>query len=262
VDPATCTFDPGTIQCRDADGPECLSAAQVEAFRKIYAGPRNPRTGVSLYAGLPPGGEAMTRYLAFVAAQAQPPWDGSIRWAFGAQWDASTFDFDRDQATLEEALGSLIDASSSDLARFAKRGGKLILWHGWMDAVIPAGASVDYYRQLVAAERGGIAATKRFARLFLVPGVGHCAGGPGPEGFGAWRRAAADDAEHDMLLALVRWVEQGVAPSRIVASKFTEDDRAKGVIFQRPICPYPEVARYRGDGDRTAASSFVCRPPR
>jgi feruloyl esterase len=262
LDPAACKFDPETIRCKEADGPDCLSAAQVEAVRKIYAGPRNPRTGATVYPGIPLGGEGMNRYLGFVAGQAQPPWDATIRWVFGAQWDAATFDFDRDEATLEEVLGPMLDASSSNLSRFAKRGGKLILWHGWMDGVNPTGSSVDYYKQLVAAQKGSLAATRRFARLFLVPGVGHCAGGPGPDGFGVARPAAADDAENDMLLAVVRWVEQGVAPSRIIASKFVGDDRAKGVVFQRPLCPYPEVAQYRGEGERTAASSFACRSPR
>jgi len=98
--------------------------------------------------------------------------------------------------------------------------------------------------------------------IFLVPGVSHCAGGPGADGFWAARLASAPDPEHDMLLALVRWVEQGVAPSRIVASKFLDDEPRKGVAFQRPLCPYPEVARYRGKGDRTQASSFSCRAPR
>jgi hypothetical protein len=155
----------------------------------------------------------------------------------------------------------MLDASSADLSRFARRRGKLVLWHGWMDQLNPAGSSVEYYRQVIAAQRGGLAATRRFARLFLAPGVTHCAGGPGADGFGAARDAAAADAEHDMLLSVVRWVEQGVAPSRIVASKFEGDDPSNGVVFQRPLCPYPEIARYRGKGDQTSASSFACVAP-
>lgn len=259
AEPGACSFDPATIRCQQGDGPGCLTASQVEAVRKIYAGPANPRTGALIYPGLPRGAEPL-RYWSFVAGQARPPWDGIFRWVFGSEWDASTFDFDRDEATLEAALGVVLDASSADLSRFARRGGKLVLWHGWSDTLNPAGASVDYYRQVVAAQKGGLSATRRFARLFLVPGVNHCAGGPGADGFGVGQVASAPDAEHDLLLALVRWVEQGVAPVRIVASKFVdEDDPAKGVAFQRPICPYPEVARYRGAGDRTQASSFACR---
>ena len=230
-------------------------------MRKIYAGPRNPRTGAPIYPGLPRGAEPV-RYWAFLAGEPQPPWDGIFRWVFGPTWDAATFDFDHDDATLEAVLGQLLDASSPDLSLFSRRGGKLLIWHGWSDTLNPAGASVDYYRQLAAAQPGGLVSLRRFARLFLVPGVSHCAGGPGADGFGAARLASAPDPEHDMLLALVRWVEQGVAPSRIVASKFLDDQPRKGVAFQRPLCPYPEVARYRGTGDRTQASSFSCRAPR
>ena len=262
VDPARCAFDPDAIRCgATSGGTDCLTAAQVDAVRKIYAGPRNPRTGAQIYPGLPRGAEPV-RYWAFLAGQPQPPWDGIFRWVFGPTWDAATFDFDRDEATLEAVLGPLLDASSPDLSRFARRGGKLLLWHGWSDPLNPAGASVDYYRQLAAAQPGGLVSLRRFARLFLVPGVDHCAGGPGADGFWAARPASAPDPEHDMLMALVRWVEQGVAPSRIVASKFLDDQPRKGVAFQRPLCPYPEVARYRGTGDRTQASSFSCRAPR
>jgi feruloyl esterase len=263
VDPARCAFDPARIQCRDGDAPDCLTAAQVEAIRKIYQGPVNPRTGVSRYPGMPRGAEA-PRYWKFVASQPQPPWSATYQWVFGAGWDVAKLDFDRDQATVDAVLAPILDVSSGDFSGFARRGGKLILWHGWSDQVIPATATLDLFRRLKGDPRGpGGGSASSFARLYLVPGVAHCAGGPGADGFGAVVPGAAAAPDHDMLEALVLWVEKGIAPGRIVATKWVDaDDPAKGIVFERPLCPYPSVARYRGTGDRIRAASFECVRPR
>jgi feruloyl esterase len=263
LDPSRCAFDPGRLECKEAKGPACIPAAQVRALRALHAGPRNPRTGAVIYPGLPRGAES-ARYFAFVAGQPTPPWDGLFRWVFGAGWDPATFDFDRDLATVRSVLGEMLDAASADLGAFEKRGGKLLLWHGWADPINSAGNTISYYQRLVA-ERGGrdrdpLAAVRRFARLFLVPGVKHCWDGPGPDAFGAALRAPSYDSEHDAIAALVRWVEQGVPPDRIVATKFKDPEAATGIVFQRPLCPWPEVAAPRPGADASRADRWACGP--
>ena len=266
ADPSSCAFDPGALACSGSSPPGCLAPAQVEAMRKIYAGPSNPRTGARILAGLSRGAESYP-FFAWLAAQPQAPLDATFRWVLGADWDPTHLDLDRDFAAVLGVLAPIVDAGGSDLSRFAKRGGKLVLWHGWNDPIVPAGASIDHYLDVVARQSGPAArrveTTRSFARLFFAPGVVHCQGGPGPFGFGAVSPGASFDADHDMLAGVVRWVEQGVAPDRFVASKLVvDDDPSSGVVFERPLCAWPKVARYRGAGDRTQASSFACVSPR
>jgi len=128
------------------------------------------------------------------------------------------------------------------------RGGKLILWHGWSDANIPSAATVDYYLGVV--KNLGRANTERFARLYMAPGVEHCGEGPGPNSFGM-----------PMTAALERWVETAQAPKEIIATKYNGDSAAKGVSRTRPLCPYPQVARYSGSGSIDEAANFTCRTP-
>jgi feruloyl esterase len=261
LDPSRCAFDPGALECKEAKGPDCIPAAQVRALRALHAGPRNPRTGEVVYPGLPLGAES-ARYLAFVAGQPNPPWDGLFRWVFGPGWDPASFDFDRDLATVRGVLGEMLDANGTDLGAFERRGGKLLLWHGWADPINSAGNAISYYRRLVAERRGRdpdpLGGVRRFARLFLAPGVKHCWDGPGPDGFGAAVRASSYDPEHDAIAALVRWVEQGVPPDRIVATKFQDPETATGIAFQRPLCPWPEVAAPRPGDDATRADGWAC----
>lgn len=261
LDPSRCAFDPGALECKEAKGPDCIPAPQVRALRALHAGPRNPRTGEVVYPGLPLGAES-ARYLAFVAGQPSPPWDGLFRWVFGPGWDPATFDFDRELATVRGVLGEMLDANSTDLGAFERRGGKLLLWHGWADSINSAGNATSYYRRLVeerrSRDRDPLAAVRRFARLFLAPGVSHCAFGPGPDGFGAAQRASSYDPEHDAIAALVRWVEEGVPPDRIVATRFKDPETATGIDFQRPLCPWPEVAAPRPGGDASRAEGWAC----
>ncbi len=156
-----------------------------------------------------------------------------------------------------QTLPEILDATSPNYEPFRRRGAKLIMYHGWADPFIAPRFSVDLYRAIVLdqARRHGLPPaaaarhTRDFARLFMVPGFYHCSGGPGPNVF-------------DMLPELKRWVEQGIAPRRVTASKYVDDDRAKGVAFTRPLCPFPRSARYGGDGDPNDAASFRCAPDR
>ena len=158
--------------------------------------------------------------------------------------DALSFDFDRDSASLARAR-RIYDASSVDLRAFKARGGKILMWHGWADAAVVATSSIGYY-EAVTKFMGGRKQTEDFFRLFLVPGVHHGGGGPGLTDF-------------DALTALENWVEKGTAPEVLVATKLTEGNpQDDAPAMTRPLCPYPEAAKYKGSGDVNKAENFVC----
>lgn len=175
------------------------------------------------------------------------------------KWDFHSFESERDGRLTDEKLASALNATDPDLRKYAARGGKLIMYHGWSDAVIPAHSSIDYYKQVRGAT--GEAEANAAVRLFMAPGVEHCAGGPGPNSFGQFS-AGAGDPDTSLGAALQRWVEQGIAPERIVATKLSnDDDPGSEVVRSRPLCAWPLVARYRGEGNTDVASSFDCGPP-
>jgi len=153
-------------------------------------------------------------------------------------------------------MAGILNSTDPDVSRFRARGGKLILYHGWSDAAIAPLNAIDYYQSVVA--RAGASESRGFVRLFMVPGMQHCFGGSGPNSFGQFG-GATGDAEHDIGTAVERWVEQGIAPERIVATKRKSDvDPKSEVVRTRPLCAYPLVARYKGSGSVDEAGSFVC----
>ena len=168
-----------------------------------------------------------------------------------AAYTVKSFDVDRAAALLDGAVARLIDADNPDLSVFKRRGGKLIIYHGWNDPALSASATIDYYTSVSA--RMGAKETSDFARLYLVPGLQHCNGGPGPNQFGMWHVKGAD-ARTSVSAALERWVEDGVAPERIIA---TRSDPARS----RPLCAYPQIAKYKGRGSTDDAGNFECRNP-
>ena len=174
------------------------------------------------------------------------------------KWNFHSFDPERGAQLTDQKLASALNATNPDLRVFAARGGKLIIYHGWSDAVIPARSSIDYFEQIRGAM--GEAGTNAAVRLFIAPGVEHCAGGPGPNSFGQFS-AGAGDPDTSLGAALQRWVEQGIAPERVVATKpSNDDDPGSEVVRTRPLCAWPLVARYRGQGNTEVASSFDCGP--
>ena len=272
-DPRVCHFDPGVLTCKDGDTNECLTAAQVEAVRKIYAGPKNPRTGEPIYAGYAPGTEASPGgWNPWIVAQ---PAERAIGFYFGnsffgeavyeqAQWDYHTLDFDKDIAEGDRKAGSVINAVNPDLRSFRAHGGKLIQYHGWGDAAIPAPGSIEYYERVKAflgshpdSRNTGGKEIEAFYRLLLVPGMGHCGGGFGPVNFGNGGPGA--DPDHDIALALERWVEQGIAPDQVIGTGPAPLDPKRQL--SRPLCVYPRVARYQGTGDANDAANFSCVAP-
>ncbi len=270
--PRRCHFDPVVIQCKSSDAPDCLTAPQVAAVQKIYAGPRNPRTGEQLFPGFSPGAEAFpANWRIWITGNGLgAPTIGAL---FGNEffadmvfadpkWDYRTFDFDQDMKTADDKVGPAINSIDPDLSKFKARGGKLIQYHGWNDAAIPALSSVEYFERVQSvmgktSREKDLGATADFYRLFMVPGMSHCAGGMGATSFGNGP-AAQHDPEHDVVAALDQWVEKGVAPAHIIATGFARDP-SKGVRMTRPLCPFPEEAVYRGSGDTNDAANFSCK---
>jgi feruloyl esterase len=256
TDPRQCSVDARTLVCKAGDDPaSCLTEKQATAVNHIWSGPRNSR-GELVYPPYTRGAEAAGGWVNYTTGTG--PMSGN-HWEQASNtlkymvfedpaWDFRSFDFDRDVAFADKKLGALMNAFDPDLSRLRRRGGKLLLYHGWNDPSISPLNTVNYYESAVAHWR---AQEKRpasdrtppdFIRLFMVPGMLHCSGGPGTDTF-------------DALAALERWVEQGVAPEVIPASHLT-----KGVVdFTRPLCAYPAVATYGGTADARRAENFACR---
>ena len=280
-DPRQCHFDVGSLSCPGAETPACLTNEQVATMRAIYRGPRDARTGKQIYPGFPLGSEGMPS-----GDPAAPGWshfwanphkpdepqraDFFRYWVFkNPDWNWWTFDWGKDVDTVERVMAPVIDATNPDLSRFRAHGGKLIMFIGWGDPVGSAYEAIDYYDSVVQRSSAADAAakladTQRFARLYMVPGMGHTAGGPGATNVSNATRDSAppvEDAQHDMALALYDWVEKGVAPNALIATHFSSGDGPTGAVqFQRPLCVYPKVARYLG-GDQNSAASFRCEAP-
>ncbi len=260
--PPSCHFDPMSIVCKGADGPACLTPAQAEGLQKIYDGPKNPRTGAPIFPGFAPGSEATW---AGIIRPASGRADGLVSYFSNLvfenqEWNPLTFDFDKDMAAADEKTGRLGNAVSLDYSRAKQRGVKIIQYHGWNDPTLQPAYSPQYFDE-VAAANGGVAATEDFYRLFMVPGMTHCSNGPGASNFGGvgQQLPPARDAEHDLVTALERWVEQGVPPAQFIGTKYTDAEPAtRTVAFTRPLCLYPAVPQYKGTGNPDDAASFSC----
>ncbi len=262
-EPSKCQPNLEVLRCQGAESDACLTVPQLAALKKIYDGPADAK-GHRLYPGFSPGGEA--------DAGGWGPWivgkerEQSAHFGFGTQlfknmvyndatWDYRKFDLERDAKAADAKMGPILNSIDPDLRPFLARGGKLILYHGWCDAAIPAQSTIDYYRNVV--KKLGAKAAGSAVRLFMAPGVQHCGGGAGPNVFGQAGPAAGADAGTDLNAALERWVEQGVAPARIVASR-----RSQGKVERtRPLCAYPAVARWKGSGSSDDEANFECALP-
>lgn len=265
VSPDACRFDPRSILCSSAATADCLTASQAAAIAAIYEGPRL-RDGTTLARGFPPGAE--TGQGGWVGWITGPAPGMSLQAAFAhgalahmvfdaADYDLRSFDFDRDPAVVEARIGDVLNATDPDLSAFHKRGGKLVLFHGWNDPALSAYETIDYY-QAVRARMGS--AVDAFARLYLIPGLQHCLGGPGATYCGGLG-VPLGDAEHDLSAALERWVEEGIAPGELIVT--AAPDRSHLAIPapatpRRRICPYPQVASFRATGSPDDPRAWTC----
>ena len=264
-DPRACRFDPVALACKSADAADCLTREQVEAVSRMYAGAKNRRTGEQVYPGWPKGSEALTvlpdgrpgsgwhQYWGTTEPARANFWR---HWVFeNPAWDWWSFDFDRDIELADQKVGRLVDQVNPDIGAFKSHGGKAIVYQGWQDPVVSALDTIAYYEEVRERQRSQ-EETDRFFRLFMVPGMGHCAGGTGATNFGnQGGLSPVVDAQHDLLSALDAWVERGVPPNRLVASRVVNG----ATVRSRPLCPYPTQAKYTGSGSPDDAANYVCR---
>jgi feruloyl esterase len=256
-DPRACTSDKFNIDallCTGADSATCLTADQVAAAKKIYQGPRNARTGEQIYPGLVVGSES--GWPGYWGSTAPTRSDFWALWSFdNPQWDWWTFDWDRDYTFTQAKLSPLVDQVNPNISAFKAAGGKLITYQGWADPVVNPLDTVAYYNQVNAAQ-GSQASTDSFFRLFMVPGMGHCSGGTGWTNFGNQGGSVPSPTpQTDVLMAMDRWVDQGIAPDSIVAARLSSG----AVTSTRPLCAYPKKAVYKGSGSTDDAANFTCQ---
>ena len=242
-DPRQCRFDPAVLACTGADAQGCLTMAQVAAARKIYAGPKNPRTGEQIFPGLERGSETDWAFLASFPGPIGV-YDAHFKFVVFAdsQWSYKRLDFDADIGRADRLDNNTINATDPDLRPFIGHGGKLLLYHGWNDVIIAPRNTITYYDQV--RRKVGATQADKSVRLFMAPGMAHCDGGEGP-------------SEFDVLAALESWVEHGMAPDTITASS----SNAGKVVRSRPLCAYPKRAKYVGTGSTNEAKNFRCVTP-
>lgn len=259
-EPRHCKFDPTVLQCKQDGDSDCFTAGQIETIKFIYDDIRLPNG--QILRGYPPGHEAgNTGWPQWITGRAMPAKQADGRYTFAGEgmpagfrfadgffrfmvfndpsYDWYQFDVNRDLAKTE-TIAAILSPLDANLKAFGKSGKKLLLYHGWADPGITAYGTLDYYNQVVAAV-GDKKKADDFIRLFLAPGMHHCAGGPGPNSF-------------DAIAALEQWVEKGIAPDKLIATRSVDGK----VVRSRPLCPEPQVAKYIGSGSIDAAENFRC----
>lgn len=259
-DPRACDFDPAIHlpRCSEAASEGCFSAAQVAALQKLYGGVIS--RGETLFPGLPAGAEAAPRsgpgrafggWAGWLIETNGPSWQQRFAESFlrymafepdDPDYDWRSFDFDADPYRMD-FMRSILDATDPDLTRFRDAGGKLLMYFGWADTALNPLMAVNYYEDALRESGPG---ARDFFRLFMVPGMFHCGGGLG-----------VSPSRADYLSILMNWVENGEAPDRIEAARVIEGKTE----MTRPLCPYPQIARYDGQGDPNSAASFACAKP-
>jgi hypothetical protein len=262
-DPRQCHFDPATIQCKAGEATDkCLTTLQAAALKKIYAGLRDAK-GRELFPGYLPGAEdGQGGWGLWITGPAPAK---SLMAFFGlgffsnmvyedSGWDYKTFTAESGLRAAEKTASAL-NAVDADLRPFKARGGKLIVYHGWNDPAIPAINTVNYYESVVA--KMGQRDANSFMRLYMIPGMQHCDNGPGADSFGQMGRLNVDDPQHSVDAALEQWVEKGTAPAKIIASKYAAEDHQRPTMT-RPLCAYPQAAKYKGSGGTNDEANFAC----
>ncbi len=261
-DPSKCHFDPEVLLCKENDSLDCLTQPQVNSLKAYYAGGKDSK-GRSIFPGLVMGDEA----------------HGWPQWVLGhgpgsadslqylknyfrymvtddPTWNVLTANVDESLRMATDKTAAALDATNPDLGRFQARGGKLIMYHGWNDPAISPWNSVTYYKSV--RKRMGEQETDSFLRLYMVPGMEHCGGGPGADSFGQAGRPTAVGPRFGLFDALQNWAENGTSPGDVVATKYAPGVGEPRVLLTRPLCAYPMVAKYKGTGDTNDAANFAC----
>jgi pimeloyl-ACP methyl ester carboxylesterase len=253
--PPACRFNPEKLS---------LPRDKVEAVKKIFSGPPG------IFPGYRVGGDEASNpanWPAWLTDSGKPA--NATQALFGdnyfkdivfpnSGWTPDTFSIAENAHQADVRTGAILNSVDPNLRPFQSHGGRLIQYVGWGDTAISPENDINYYNA-VTREIGGHEDIREFYRLFMVPGMAHCGGGPGPNAFGQGVNGPnPSDAADDILTALDQWVENRNAPDNIVATKYVNDDPTQGIAFQRPLCPFPQFAKYKGTGSTTSAASFAC----
>jgi feruloyl esterase len=256
--PLACRFNPEKL---------ALTKDKIEAVKKIFSGPPG------IFPGYRVGGDEASNpanWPAWLTDTGNPA--NGLQELFGdsffkfivfpnSGWTPDTFSIAENARQADLRVGAILNSIDPNLRPFQSHGGKLIQYVGWGDTAISPENDINYY-DAVARAVGGHQEIRDFYRLFMVPGMAHCGGGPGPNAFGQGVNGPNPaDASDDVLTALDRWVESRDAPDKIIATKYVNDDPTQGIAFQRPLCPFPQFAKYKGTGGTTSAASFACVKP-
>jgi feruloyl esterase len=262
--PRACHFKPETLSCNSTNAASCLTPDKIEAVEKIFSGPPD------IFPGYGPGGEANVAadWPVWITGPGNPAL--SLQGLFAnnyfqyivfpnSGWTPNSFSIEENAHQADVRTKAILSSVDPNLQPFRQQGGKLIQYVGWADSAISPQSDIDYHKA-VTDVMGGSKETGEFYRLFMVPGMAHCGGGPGANAFGQGANGPfPSDPADDILSALDHWVELHVAPEKIIATKYVNDDPNQGVAFQRPLCPFPKIAKYKGQGGSTTeASSFEC----
>ncbi len=276
-DPRFCNFDPEILSCQGKETDDCLTRPQRDTLKVLYSGFTDKSTGKILYPGLAPTMETAGAWKDWVTGSdpnnAKPPLLVFLGNRFfrnfiydNPDWNVSMFDIQRDplfaktKKLFDKNFSEIADLNETDLSELEASGTKLIVYNGWGDAGILPDDIIKYYEKVIE-KAGGLKKTQNFFRLFMVPGMLHCKGGPGANSFGqmsGYTSSLFNDAQHNITRALESWVESGEAPERITATKYLDDNPKKGVLFTRPICAYPKVPAYKKSGSIDLAENFEC----
>jgi Tannase and feruloyl esterase len=266
-DPRECHFELGNLECRAGQTSQCLTKEKILALQKIYAGATRSDNGKVVYPGWPLGSEYLetngrsTGWQTYWANPEHPDQPQRVDyfrfWAFAdPAWNWWKFDWSDGVDKAHAKLGPMVDAVDPDLSAFHRHGGKLIIYQGWADPVVSAYDTISYYERVEKDNKESAS----FTRLFLVPGMGHCQGGPGVTNFGQvpspTNASAHSNAADNIGDALLAWVEQNRSPDRIIATKA---GTSGAILMSRPICAWPNAAHYKGKGSTNDAKNFVCR---
>ena len=254
-DPPACRFDPAVLQCKEAESNACLTAPQVAALKKLYDGAHDSK-GQKIFPGFVPGAETGGGgWSTWITGQTPGK---ALLFDFGigyfsnivygkSDWDYHVAKIDDLVKAADEKTGAILNSTDPNLSAFKAHGGKLLMYHGWNDPAIAAPNTIDYLNSVIAR----MGSVDSFVRLYMVPGMQHCGGGTGATDFG--QGGGPGDAQHNIARALEEWVEKGQAPSTIMARK-----PGATVSMTRPLCPYPQLAKYKGSGDTNDAANFAC----
>jgi feruloyl esterase len=264
-DPTQCRFDPEVLLCKGEETVDCLTQPQIEALKTLYRGARG-KNGQQYGFGFSMGDEQA--WGAWITGEdpESSAFSQFVRNDFryvvtgDPKWNGLTADLDAMMKLSHEKTAEDLDSTDADLSKFAARGGKLILYHGWNDPAIAPGYTIDYFKQV--QQTMGAQKTGLFVRLYMVPGMEHCIGGPGASAFGQFGVPTEKGKKFGLFDSLEDWVEKGAPDEGVVATKFSPQGKSGAKpALTRPLCAYPKTPKYKGSGDSNDAGSFACVEP-